>query len=92
MKDWTLPAALALLFVSAIAGVSLTSIVYAHRTAALAIGAHPAGSASATPPPPCGESAGDVGSGSLHCGPGARASFDRDAGLAFCRCAETFVR
>ncbi len=65
--------------------VAVTAIVVSERTLALALAPKPAGSV--TPPAPCGESAADLGNGPLHCGPGARASYDRDAGLGYCRCA-----
>lgn len=63
---------------------ALASVVTSERTLALALAPRPTGSVA--PPVACGESVGDTGSGPLHCGPGARALYDRDAGLGYCRC------
>ncbi len=66
----------------------LSSLVASERVTALVLAPRPVGVVAVpSAVPACGESAADLGNGALHCGPGARASYDRDAGLGYCRCA-----
>lgn len=78
--------ALPALCVVALSVVAALAIHGFGKVAQLALEPRPVGSVAPAVSAACGESVGDTGAGSLHCGPGARASYDRDAGLGYCRC------